>query len=140
MSTYGVSLNYLAILVAAVSTYAFGMLWYNPIMFGKQWFAAHGYTPAQMDAMKVTMPRAYTISFFSYLVMAAGLAFFMGLIHIARWQGGAKTGALVWLVFVATTGLTMHQFSGKKFATWVIDAGYQLVSLVAMGAILGGWQ
>jgi len=51
MAAYGISLNYVAILVAAVVTFAFGMVWYNPMLFGKQWMAAHAYTPEQVAAM-----------------------------------------------------------------------------------------
>ena len=31
-------------------------------------------------------------------------------------------------------------YSGKKFSIFVIDTGYQLVYLIAMGAILGAWH
>ena len=140
MEAYGITLNYLAIVVAAVVTFAFGMVWYNPMLFGKQWMAAHAYSPEQIAAMQREMPKTYGISFVTYLIMSAGVAIFSGFLHIARWQGGVKLGALIWLVFVATTGLTMNLFSGKKLATWMIDAGYQLVCLVAMGAILALWH
>jgi hypothetical protein len=31
-------------------------------------------------------------------------------------------------------------YAGKKFSVFVIDAGYQLIYLVVMGAILGAWH
>ncbi len=47
-----------------------------------------------------------------------------------------------WLAVVAaaTIGLTSYLFSERRFSTYLIDAGYQLVYLVMMGAILGAWR
>jgi hypothetical protein len=41
---------------------------------------------------------------------------------------------------VATIGLMANLYAGRKFSLFVIDAGYQLVYLLAMGAILGQWH
>ena len=35
-------LNWLAVLVAAVSTFLIGGLWYSPAMFGRAWMSANG--------------------------------------------------------------------------------------------------
>ncbi len=137
---YGVEFNYLAILVSALATFAIGALWYNPILFGKLWVQAHGYQPADIDKMKTSMGRAYGVSFVAYLVIAAVLSILIHLTGIIRWQGGLKLGALIWLGFAATIGLTANMFSEKKLMTFVIDAGYQLVYLMAMGAILTAWR
>ena len=42
--------------------------------------------------------------------------------------------------FAATIGLTANMFSEKKLAAWLIDAGYQIVYLMVMGAILVAWR
>jgi hypothetical protein len=36
--------------------------------------------------------------------------------------------------------LTAQLFSGKRWSAFLIDAGYQLASLVLMGLILGAWR
>ncbi|MEO6067625.1 MAG: DUF1761 domain-containing protein [Gemmatimonadales bacterium] len=136
---YGITFNYLAVLVAALATFALGALWYMPL-FGKLWLKEHAYTPAQLEQMKGTAPRAYGVSFAAYLVVALVLSALIQLTGIIRWQGGLKLGALCWLGFAATIGLTANMYSEKKFSTFVIDAGYQLVYLMMMGAILAAWR
>jgi hypothetical protein len=37
------SLNWLAILVAAISTMVVGFLWYSPLLFAKAWMREMGY-------------------------------------------------------------------------------------------------
>jgi hypothetical protein len=62
------------------------------------------------------------------------------MIGIYRGIGGVKLGALCWLGFAATIGLTSQVFSNKRFAVYVIDVAYQLVYLVLMGWILAIWR
>lgn len=132
--------NYLAILVAAIVAFLIGGLWYSPMLFAKQWMAAHAHTPEDVARMKADAPRAYAISFVALLVMAAILQLLLNHLGVRNWGGGVAWAAHIWLGFAATIGLMANVYSGKKFSVFIIDAGYQLVYLVAMGAILGSWH
>ena len=133
-------INILAVLVAALVTFALGALWYSPALLGKQWATAHGYTPEKIQAMRKAAGRTYGVSFICYVVMAAVLAIILHRIGVQTVLGGVKMGALCWLGFAATIGLTAHVFSERKLAVYLIDAGYQLVSLLGMGIILAVWR
>lgn len=128
--------NYVAVVVAAVGTFILGALWYSPVLFGKAWVAAHGYGPDQIEAMRKGAGKAYTVSLLCYLVMAWVMGVLVTRIGIDSLIGGIKLGALCWLGFAATIGLTAHMFSERKLATYVIDAGYQLAYLLLMGMVL----
>lgn len=134
------SVNYLAVLVAAVATWLIGALWYSPLGLGKAWMQANGYTPEKLQQMQATAARAYAVSFICYLVMAYVVAVLAHHVQVGSAMGGARLGVLCWLGFAATIGLTANVFSEKPLMAFVIDAGYQLVYLVAMGAIIGWWQ
>ena len=135
------NVNALAVLVAAILSLVLGALWYSPVLFGKQWMAAQGHTPEMLDQFrKQRMARAYAVSFVCYLVMAyvlALLATYTGAITFAQ---GLWLGFLLWIGFAAPIGLTAHMFSGKPFAAWVIDAGYQFVYLLIIGVLLTLWR
>jgi hypothetical protein len=50
------SLNWLAILAAAISTMIVGFLWYSPLLFAKAWMREMGYDPndkARMEALSL---------------------------------------------------------------------------------------
>jgi len=132
--------NYLAVLVAALATFFLGGLWYSPLLFAKAWVKAHGYSPERVQQMQKGAGKAYAGSVLAYLVMAFVLAILVAYCGAASWQQGAWIGFLCWLGFAATIGLTANLFSEKSFAVYWIDAGYQLVYLVLMGAILGAWR
>ena len=135
----GLDINILAVLVAAVATFALGALWYSPLGFAKQWVAAHGYTPEQLAAMQKGAGRAYGVTFVCWLVMALALGILTHRIGVHSVPGGLKLGVLCWAGFSASVGLSAHVFSGRRPAAFVIDAGYQLVSLLVMGVILALW-
>jgi hypothetical protein len=134
------NINVLAVLVAAVVAFGLGALWYHPMLFGKQWVAFNGYTPEKIEAMRKGAGRAYGVSFVCFLVMSAMLAVLLRITHITAVLAGAKLGLLVWIGFVATTGLTANVYSDKPIKAFMLDAGYQLVYLVLMGLILAAWH
>lgn len=126
--------------VAALAAFLLGALWYSPLLFAKAWVAAHGYSEADVTAMRARAPRAYGISFLCFLLMAHVMAWLVHLTGASTWLYGVHLGFLAWLGFAVTLGLTAQVYSNRKFAAFAIDCGYQLVYLLAMGAILGAWQ
>ncbi len=136
----GLGINLLAVLVAAVATFALGALWYSPLLFAKAWMTAHGFTAEQLQAMQKDAPRAYTVTFLCWLVMAAAVAILAHRIGIQTALGGLKLGALCWVGFAATVGLSGHVFSDRRIGVFIIDTGYQFVSLLAMGVIIAVWR
>ena len=128
------------VVVSAAAVFVIGALWYSPLLFGKQWVKAHGHTPEKLQAMRSSMGRAYAVSFLCYLVMAAAMSVLIGRIGIPYPIGGVKLGLVIGLGFAATIGLTSNMFSEKPLATWLIDAGYQVVYLMVMGWILVVWR
>ena len=133
-------IHWLPVIVSAVAVFAIGALWYSPILFGKAWVKAHGHTPEKLAAMRASMGRAYGVSFVCYVVMAIAMAILIKRMDVFYVRGGVKLGALIGVGFAATVGLTANMFSEKPLATWLIDAGYQIVYLMVMGAILVAWR
>jgi hypothetical protein len=131
--------NLLAVIVAAVVAFAIGALWYSPVLFAKPWMAAQGFTTESMAAMRGTMARSYGISFICMVVMAAVMSVLLRRMGVVGAMHGARFGAFAWLGFAATIGLTANVYGNKPSALYLIDAGYQLVYMAVMGAILAVW-
>ncbi len=135
-SEFGVSVNLLAVAVAAVFNMAIGFVWYSMSVFGKPWMKMLGLTKDDLEKAKGEMGPKYGIMVVASLVMACVLA---GIIQLAGSNtvfGGAKVGFAVWLGFVATIGLNSYIFEKKPLNLYFINVGYYLVALVVQGAIL----
>jgi hypothetical protein len=129
-------INYLAVLVAAVSTFLIGGLWYSPVLFQRPWMRANQLTEADLGGGGEV--RIFGISFVLALVMAFNLAMFLNAPDTTT-AWGAAAGALA-AVWVACGIGTVALFERRPFAYTAINGGYWFVSLVVMGAILGAWR
>jgi hypothetical protein len=137
------SLNWVAILVAAISTMVVGFSWYSPLLFAKAWVREMGYDPndkARMEEMKKSAGLAYTGSFLASLVSAFTLALILHELHTEGLHIGLMVGFHVWLGFVATVQLTGVLFMKQSMKLFAINTGYQLVCYLVMGAILAVWR
>ena len=131
-----VDINYVAVVVAALVPMFLGALWYSTALFARPWMKAVDRTQQELKGAQL----GYVISALAALLMSYALA------RIDRWAevddlwNGALVGLLVWLGFVATVLAVTTYFSGRPLKLWLINAGYQLVALVLVGAIHGVWD
>jgi hypothetical protein len=128
------------ITVSAVAAFLIGGLWYSPLLFAKAWVKAHGYSPEKLAQMQKAAPKTYGGSLIAFLVMASVLHIILAHLGVMGWQDGAKWGFHIWLGFALPLGFIANLYSDKPLAAFLIDTGYQLVYLIAMGAILGAWM
>ena len=128
--------NFFAIVTAALVTFAVGGLWYSPILFAKPWLRECGLTEEQ--ARQAPMGRIFGLSALAALVMAANLAAFLG--AKATLSFGLFAGAATGIGWVAMSLGVTYLFEQRSLKLWLIDAGYQVVSYMLMGAILGAWH
>ena len=135
-----VHINFIAVLVAAAIAFAIGGLWYSPLLFAKQWVKAHGYTEDNVTEMQKSAGKAYAITIVCHLLIALAMAVLVSYLHLAVCVKGLKLGLLVWAGFALPLGLMANAFSNKRITAFAIDAGYQLVYLLIMGAIITVWQ
>ena len=136
-------LNWLAILVAAISTMVVGFLWYSPLLFAKPWIREMGHDPndkAGMEEMRKGAGRAYSGSFIASLISAFTLALILHGLRAEDLHFGLMASFHVWLGFVATVQFTGALFAKQSMKLFAINTGYQLVCYLVMGVILTLWK
>lgn len=128
-------MNYLAIPLAAVASYAFGSIWYMTL--AKPWMAALGKTEADLKAGPQVRP--FVMAFVMQLIMAWVLAGLIG--HLGTGQvtlaNGVISAAFCWVGFVLTTLVTNHGFQDARGMLTAIDGGHWLGVLLIQGAVIG---
>lgn len=131
------TINYLAVLAAAVVTFILGAAWY--IGFGESWMKLAGLTEARIQANGAG-GSAYIISFITYILGAYALAILFKSMKIKTVQTGAMTGALIGALIVGGNIFTNNAYELKPVGLSILNAGFSAISGAAMGAILGGWK
>jgi hypothetical protein len=129
-------LNWLAIIVAALSAFALGGLWYSPVLFVKIWMKESGITEESQKS--ANMIKIFGLSFFLAMIASLLLALFLG--QDAGGGVGALSGFLIGLGTIFTfLGIT-YLFERKSLAHFLVNASYGVAALTLMGFIIGVWQ
>jgi hypothetical protein len=134
-------INWLAVLVAGLVAFLVGGVWYTAL-FGQLWIDLQGFSPDQVQEMQARMPPPLFFGgmFVCYLLLAFILALLLTGFDRPTATTGAVLGLLVWLGPAAAIAMTGHLAGGKPIGLYLIDTGCQLVYLVLIGALLGGWR
>jgi hypothetical protein len=131
------TINWLAVLVAAISNFIIGGLWYSPLMFYKSWAKEINFS--DQDVKNRNMARIFTFSFLWSVVMSLNLAFYLNDKNTdAKW--GATAGFLAGFGWVAMAIFILGLFENKTLRYMLINAGYMVVSFIVMGVIIGAWR
>ncbi len=135
-------INYWAIIVCGVLAMVMGSIWYGPI-FGKLWMkltGASGMSEAECKEMRKKAMPLYLVQFILTLFQL------FVLVHLTGYSatGGMLSALWVWAGFVLPTvaGACMWTSEPRPMAwkRFFVQAGFQLVSFLVFGAVLGGWH
>lgn len=129
-------INWLAVIVAALSSFLVGGIWYSPVLFANAWVADNKLNVDELKAANKL--RSFGMTALFSLIMAANLAAFLADAKTdLAWGTAAGFLAGIW-TFSAIA--IMSLFELKSWRLIFINGGYSLVSLTLMGAILGAWR
>ena len=126
-------LNWIAILVAALSAFLLGGLWYSPLLFSKAWLRHSGLSEAQ--AKSGSMALIFGGTFLLSLIAAAVFALFLGPHPALPFALGAGVSAgLCWVA--ASLGIN-YLFEHKPLGLFLINGGYHTLQFTLYGLVFG---
>jgi hypothetical protein len=135
-----VLVNYGAVFLAALSSMVVGAIWYAPAVFGKPWMSLTGVKMNKpMTATDSVM--MYGTTFIASLITAYVLAHVTFLsnhfFHNSFMQDAMTTAFWLWLGFTAARFLVHDIFEGRRKKLTLINAGHELVTVMAMALVIG---
>ena len=131
--------NWLALVVAALSTQVIGMIWYHPKVLGSVWMKETGMEGMQPDPKKMFIKMGIS------LVLMFGVAYALkyvahGEIEHHTFKHGAyhalMDGALIVIPVIAIGAL----YENKSLRYIALTAGYWLLCFVSIGGIISWWR
>lgn len=157
-------INFLALLVAAVSTLVVGFIWYNPKVFGTIWMRESGMTEEKMRGSNMVLIFGMSV-FYAFLISFILQSLVIHQYGALGMIGGNPDGALPsYTAFMADYGTTFRTFkhgmlhgfiTGLFFAlpivgtgalyerkSWkytLVCGGFWIVCCTIMGGIICGW-
>jgi hypothetical protein len=135
-----VSVNYLAVVLAALAAMVIGSIWYSRAAFYKPW-ARLAKVKENPDFTTGQMVTVYVGAAIASLVTAFVLAHVSFLsnhfFHNSFLQDSLTTAFWLWLGFVATRFYLHDSFEGRRKKLTILNASHELVTLLVMGLIIG---
>lgn len=127
--------NIWAVLVAAVSAFVLGGLWYSPMLFGKPWQREAGVSEEQMK--NANMGLIFGLAFVLSLVASLVFALFLGpRPPVSLGLGAGFAAGLCWVG--ASFGIN-YLFERRSLKLFLINAGYHTVQFTIIGLVLALW-
>lgn len=126
--------NWLAVVLAAISFMVVGFIWYSRSVFGNSWMRMVGLKESDI---KNGPGMGYALTMVAALFASYVLSHFADYVDARTAADGAQLGLWVGLGFVATAFASEYIFSRKPRNLYLITAGYQVVALTVAGMIIG---
>ena len=128
--------NYLAVIAAAIATFALGGLWYSPALFGKAWQREAGVSEEKMKTANMAL--IFGLTFVLALIAAWVFALFLGpRPPMALGLGAGFSAGLCWVA--ASFGIS-YLFERRSLKLWLINGGYHTLQFTIIGLILALWH
>jgi hypothetical protein len=131
------NVNCWSVLVAAISSFVLGGIWYAKPVFGLLWCREAG-----VDLIKPTKKGhsviVFTLVFLLSLVAATVFAVFLGPQPSLRFA--VTVGLAIGLAWVMTSFGINYLFARRSIKLFFIDGGYHTLQFMLYGIILGLWR
>jgi F0F1-type ATP synthase assembly protein I len=137
MDLHLADINWLAVVVSVIVAQIISTVWYVAI-FGNAWARVYG-VPTRQQHTKEVPGYTYAVQALCTIVLTVTLAVFMRAVGVESLAGGLTVGLLVAVGFCVATGLPGQAFL-KRWRTAALALGSQVVMILAIAAILGGWR
>jgi hypothetical protein len=133
-----IEVNWLAIVLAALSTLVVGSVWYAPQGMGKQWeklinrpkgHKAPDPARAIIIALIVALVTAYVLAHLAFLAN--------NYFHRSFLFDTLTTAFWVWLGLTAARMVTHDSFEGRPQRLTLMNMGHEFVTFMVMGLIIG---
>jgi len=133
-----VEVNWMAVVLATLSTMLVGSIWYTPKVFGNTWMKLAKIKPTgkASDAAGAMILTLF-VSFISAYVLAHVVALAHHFYGNSWMQDSLSTAFWVWLGFTATRFITHDAFEMRPKALTFLNITHELVTFMVMGLVIG---
>jgi hypothetical protein len=133
-------INWLAVVLATVSSMVVGFVWYAKPVFGRRWMRLSGLTDDDMKTgAALPLIITFVVSFFTAAVLAGSAAIAQHFYEGNFFVNAVLTAVILWIGFTAARMITHDLFDRRSSSLTVLNLAHELVTVVVMGLIIGAF-
>ncbi len=133
---FGLDINIWAVLVAAIAGMVIGAAWYSASLFGPIFRSE----VSKLGTKGGDLGKAIMISAATQVVTALILATIIAFVGVSGAGAGLVIGLQLSLGIVVPYAVKCAPFEGRSWTLVALNTGEHVLSMAAMGAILGAWR
>lgn len=133
-------INWVAVLLAAVSSMVVGAVWYAKPVFGRRWMRLTGLTDETLRGSAVLpLIITFVVSFFTAAVLAGSAALAQHFYEGSFFLNVVLTSVILWIGFTAARMITHDLFERRNSSLTVLNLAHELVTVIVMGLVIGAF-
>jgi hypothetical protein len=126
-------INVLAVLIAWVIHIIMGLIWFSPVLFGKEW--------SRLTGKELAPDHKWIVpGFIGHLLMILVLALLIKHTNATTGFSGLFLGLLAWVGFIVPMETGELVWERIPFRLFLLRTGNQLIGIAVSGFILGAWR
>ena len=130
-------INWLAVILATVSSMIIGAIWYARAVFGRQWMRLAKIDESTMGTGVPQIILTVIVSFITALVLAGSAAIAQNFYGGNFLVNTIVTAVILWAGFTAARFITHDAFERRPMALTILTIGHELVTILVMALIIG---
>jgi hypothetical protein len=132
-------INWLAVVLATVSSMVVGFIWYAKPVFGKLWIRLSGVDESTMGNGVAAIIVTVIVSFVTAAVLAGSAAIAQSFYGGNFLLNTVITSVILWAGFTAARFVTHDAFDRRPAQLTVLNCAHELVTVVIMALIIGAF-
>lgn len=126
----------LAVIVATISAFVLGIVYYSPLIAGSAWMKLVGLKKDfKPKGMPLSMGITLTMAFVTFTIHALLWPSVGRISELGEYEASLLTGLLMWLPTFYVTGMN-NAYAQRSFKLTLIDTFYVLVNLCVGGMLI----
>ncbi|MDK1287800.1 DUF1761 domain-containing protein [Pseudoalteromonas umbrosa] len=130
---YVYDINIIAVLLAALSSFLLGGIWYSPLLFQRTWLEGAGLT--ELDLKAANHKAIFLGSFFLSFVASVAVATLVD--KGATVIDTMSFGLFIGILFVASSFGVSYLFEQRPLKLFLVNAGYHTLQFTLIGFVIG---
>jgi len=131
-----IEVSFFPILFAGITAMLIAFAWYDPRVFGSAWTRMTNLSPEAVEHGKKTMTYRAPIGLMASMLVAYVMNYFGIAWGVYDVIGAIELGFWSWAGFTLPVLLGVVLWEQKPFKLFLINAGYWLVTFIAMAIVL----
>jgi hypothetical protein len=133
-------INWVAVLLAAVSSMVVGAIWYAKPVFGTRWMRLTNLDDEKLRGSAVLpLIITFVVSFFTAAVLAGSAAIAQHFYEGSFFLNAVLTAVILWIGFTASRMITHDLFERRNPSLTTLNLAHELITVVVMGLIIGAF-